>query len=389
MGNLKSMELWIDGFVNLNDVNVWFVRTEGGNLYQEYISNSYISLGWNYYDSEKIKSETALDNKKLIKQIEEMYSIKTGQRILNQIHNFIYKMKKNDLVLIPNKSSKVYSLVMLQEYYEEDVSYSVDQEIQLSAGLKSTNKDEAILNPYKKRWRIVELGREESRYLPPNIRIVLRNFGTMMNLTEYKEDALCAFFPFFQYKHALYLNIKVTSPEVTARTLGKLTGNVSRYLELKTGIESNSITTQTNINSPGMFQIVIDGLEMVKDLVWKGIGPIILLNVLINGGEFMGAKIPSVLHTALNYRKLKAEVDSIELSNQKTQIEVSLLNQQLKVNVPAALDTSTVEVEELRQKASALGYTIVANDIESISEEIVQAANQLRQKSESNQDLEE
>lgn len=371
---------WLQSFVDLNSIDVWFLRTEGGKLFQEYLSNNYISLGWNYYNSKTLTKGAATNNKQLVKQIQDMYQIKTGQRILNQVHNFIYGMKSGDLVLLPDISGRVYALVMLKEYYEEDVSFSIEEEKALMEDLKSATSGQEIINPYKKRWRIVILGKIESQFLPPSVRIVLRNFGALMNLSKYKEDALCAFFPFFQYKNAFYINLKVNSPEVTAKVFSKLTGNINKYFELTTGIDSSKITTQSNINSPGIIQTIIDFTTLLKDQVPEIFKHAFWVFFFITGGKIAGFEFPGVLGAALRFNRERAEVDGIRANSEKTRAETDLLKNQLKANFPASMAQSTQAVENLRHQASVLGYTLVANDVESVSEEIVEAANQLREK---------
>ena len=72
-----------------NNMNYWFVRTESGKYYKDFLFNSYIAVGWNYIN---ILSKDN-DDEKTIKLIKEKYPDAIPGRVLNPIKRFCQEMQ--------------------------------------------------------------------------------------------------------------------------------------------------------------------------------------------------------------------------------------------------------------------------------------------------------
>ena len=83
-----------------NDVNYWFVRTSGGENFENFYFGNYIAIGWDKLnDISAIKEEKADTIKN---HVEELYpdESKPGSTA-SQIIRFVCEMKPGDYVLIP------------------------------------------------------------------------------------------------------------------------------------------------------------------------------------------------------------------------------------------------------------------------------------------------
>lgn len=89
--------------------NYWFVRTDYGKYFEEFVENRYIAIGWDFlslYELEN-KNEEYI-RAKIIKEEEIDVSTFGGKvkvsTIYNKIKTFI-SLKKDDVVIIPSKNS--------------------------------------------------------------------------------------------------------------------------------------------------------------------------------------------------------------------------------------------------------------------------------------------
>ncbi|ETS91723.1 hypothetical protein [Veillonella sp. AS16] len=101
----------------ISERHYWFVRTNGGEYYDDYFHEGYIAVGFNSIIDKSVieKAETddvykrALYEKiKLESETDEEIKIKPGL-IINQLKRFIVEMNPGDIVLIPSENSKFIS----------------------------------------------------------------------------------------------------------------------------------------------------------------------------------------------------------------------------------------------------------------------------------------
>ena len=104
----------------------WLVRTNKGDLFDEYINKGYISLGWDYLTLDELngKNEEAIKTK--IAKFEGFDSSKTIDKIkitssYNKLITFL-NIKKNDVILIPSRNSDRIAFGKVDDgnIYEDD-----------------------------------------------------------------------------------------------------------------------------------------------------------------------------------------------------------------------------------------------------------------------------
>jgi restriction system protein len=94
--------------------NYWFVRTQSGDYYDDFLKGNYIALGYNevslYSISQTRNKDGIIDEDKLIQFILSAYPNEERPRyIATQLVDFVYNIKKGDIVIIPDVASEKLS----------------------------------------------------------------------------------------------------------------------------------------------------------------------------------------------------------------------------------------------------------------------------------------
>lgn len=112
----QSLEFVID---EISERKYWFVRTNGGNYYNEYFNEGFIAVGFNFITDQSpiIRAEEdsvykIVLQEKIKFEVEsastEDKQIKPGL-IINQLKRFLVEMSVGDIVLIPSENSQYIS----------------------------------------------------------------------------------------------------------------------------------------------------------------------------------------------------------------------------------------------------------------------------------------
>lgn len=128
MDRIEELKLFLkENGVKIHEVdskrNYWFVRTDGGNYFDAYVSGNYIGLGWNAIPFTE-PDEKGCYPEDLIKDLESK-GHKQPTRVLNQIKRFYKEMKKGDVVVIPSTSSLNLAFGYISDdevYIEENIT---------------------------------------------------------------------------------------------------------------------------------------------------------------------------------------------------------------------------------------------------------------------------
>lgn len=122
-----------------SDKKYWFVRTMGGEYYDNFIDGNYVAIGYDkisLYDISQSKNKDFFDEEKLGKIILKAFPDEQRPKyIATQLFDFVYFIKKGDLVVIPSETSNVFSFA----------------EVSDSAAYLQTKPDNC---PFKKRKRV-------------------------------------------------------------------------------------------------------------------------------------------------------------------------------------------------------------------------------------------
>jgi hypothetical protein len=90
----------------------WFVRTQGGEYYKDFLSGSYIAIGYDEISLSDIKVATTSEVQKntLTEIIKKKFPDETRPGFIShQLIDFTYNISKGDIVVIPSSSSEFIS----------------------------------------------------------------------------------------------------------------------------------------------------------------------------------------------------------------------------------------------------------------------------------------
>ena len=92
-----------------SESNYWFVRTDYGKYFDDFVKNKYIAIGWDYITLYDLKNSGKEFIKEKIAKVDKIDASTFGGRVkisttYNKILTFI-SLKKDDIIIIPNKNS--------------------------------------------------------------------------------------------------------------------------------------------------------------------------------------------------------------------------------------------------------------------------------------------
>ena len=137
------------------DQRYWFVRTNSGRHYDDFIINRYIAIGWDYISLAILREKDEDFIKQTIKKTEGKKATVNddqeveGERgsdgrvtaIRNKILRFVKEFKIGDIILIPSKNSSEISIGMITSEVYEDCNY-------IASYYEENPGAETILCPY-------------------------------------------------------------------------------------------------------------------------------------------------------------------------------------------------------------------------------------------------
>lgn len=257
MYKLEELKLFLnENGVKIHEVdpkrNYWFVRTDGGNYFDSYVSGNYIGLGWNTIAFTE-PDEKGCYPEDLLKDLESN-GHKQPTRVLNQIKRFYKEMKKGDVVVIPSTSSLNLAFGYISDdevYIEENIT---DDDIENGAC------------PYKRRRHVKWLVNIDKARIDPHLYALFRNHQVISDgksYASYIDRAL----------HTLYIKdgIAHLTFTVEARTNPKalsiptfMLGLIERAEALAKEIElidssknlEDEINSKINVQSPGVIEFL-------------------------------------------------------------------------------------------------------------------------------------
>ena len=93
------------------DRRYWLVRTNGGQYFEDFYFDKYIGIEW-----DEIVSTNYSDLEALKHLVEENYPKEPRPGyVASQIDKFVKEFKKGDIVIIPNKNSKIFAIGEIEE----------------------------------------------------------------------------------------------------------------------------------------------------------------------------------------------------------------------------------------------------------------------------------
>lgn len=264
--------------------NYWFVRTLGGQYFEDFANGNFISIGYNeilLFDVNLAKN-TKNPTEFLADKVRKFYEENgTPAHTANQILKFVYEIKKGDVVLIPSDSS------MFLKFGEvlEDFTY-----------LKSESKDSDKC-PFEKRKKVRWIKTISKDQLNPNLYKLIYSHHTITKANIYDQYIDKTLNTFFTKNNKAHLVLDVSTPQgINAKELFRMGLNLFDLLdnfceEEQLQVSSDDIETKVNLSSPGT-------VELISNSVYA-LGIIGFIIVCLNGGDY-----------ELNFRVAKVSMSS-------------------------------------------------------------------------------
>ncbi|PKE57526.1 hypothetical protein [Macrococcoides caseolyticum] len=356
-----------------NEMNYWFIRTNGGNWYNEFVAEGHCTIvdpninlkklnelktyeevhkELTRLNDLKIKNieENALENNLTEKEKADLIKEKTHSKRsitieASRIYNFVHGIKENDLIMIPYKSSRKYKIGYViskaKEYSNEDL-YSIENRSYIYDSKRNIRKYQVSKN---KLYRDVEwIKTIERKDVDAEILNHLNMHQAIANLNQFKFQLNNMIAPIYIQNDNLHINIKVNREKGIDNDLWlefhKVVNNIEKVSdykisEMKLDVQSPGvIETVAFINELDIQAIFNGGISQVKDKGW-----IILLYLFIETfgkkeiSKFMGfefvEKEPKELKEARNKKLIaseKLELLKIEKEYEKLQNESNVEN---------------------------------------------------------------
>ncbi|EMM1625530.1 hypothetical protein SI865_003406 [Clostridioides difficile] len=276
------------------DRQYWLVRTDGGDLWEQFKVESFIGIGWNEFSDEnefaQIEKNKDLEWE-LKDKIRKEYKVDKPGLIINSIKRFVTQMKIGDIVMIPSDRSTIISFgeitsdLCLHELTEEDIN-------------------EEKCDYVKRRnvkW-IKDIYRDD---LDPLLFIMFQAHHTIVNACNYADVI-------DRTLQNLYIKDGITHLKVDVKTQQKVGKNLFMLQKMFFDSEldvSNCVKMKINVQSPGF-------LEIITTHIWDIIKILLALNVAVGGGKAFGFEVPGLMSILEKIYEKKKESKKIKFEEE-------------------------------------------------------------------------
>lgn len=336
----EELQALIDAIPVVSDKRkYWFVRTNSGLYYEDFKSRNYVGIGYNEISLTKIKDaherEGMPTKKSAVNPFKEhivsVYPDETRPMYIGrQLIDFIYNIKKHDIVIIPSESSEE----LLIGEVEETPAYVEEGGTELAACLFQRRK--------KIKW-IKEFSRIE---MDSNLLKIIYVHRTVTALDEdlgsFVERSINKFYVKGGVAH---LTLNVERPDsISALSFYKGWGDLldlTDQLERELGIEPDvdKIQTKVNVNSPGPVELIslsITGILLLTIVLGYVIGVDLETYRLIK----VKIKTDGLIKRIQDFKNDKQRRKLIESANHKLLNDLNVNEDQL-VDIIKTLSSNT------------------------------------------------
>ena len=361
--------------------NFWMIRSKKGVFYSEYISQSFIAIGWNALLDSTLSSGHDDDYYKGILR-DNSYPDKQPGTALNKCRRFIYELKEGDIAMIVGRDEITFAKI--GEYYEEsDPSLTTLRELEVSAQIDSGTYL-GFSCPYIKRRKISIIATVGLDSAPPMVyKCLVSNRHSLSALNDYADSILSCCYDLVYYYNRLIIKYHVRQP----RDINPLDFSLFTYLVTSLITEDRKIISgKYNLNSEGDIVLFLlnqgnDALEFIKEHLMS----IIVIYFTLFGGKVGGVEFPSAIgaiksivgslyfhketkrlkiaeadNTEVIVKKTTAETEKIRAETEKIRAETEEIQNRLQ-------ERANKTVDDLRQAASQLNIKPPSNKIIDIS----------------------
>jgi len=248
----EAEQFLLDSDIQVNHISdtrkYWFVRTEGGEYYEDFTLNDYIAIGWNDVPFVLQSEQTEA----LLKKVSELGH---GQprRVLNQVYRFYKEMHKDDIVVIPSEASHIFAF----GYLTDDDVYEIND-----------NSPETINCPFTRRRKINWVAGVPRSRIDSKLFSFFRNQQAISDAQEYAEYIERAINTLYIKNGIAHFTLSVDSQN-SPRALDIpyfMNGLLSRVADLakdlhvtdKDDFAEDELSVRINVQSPGVIEFLGD-----------------------------------------------------------------------------------------------------------------------------------
>lgn len=227
--------------VDVAEHNYWFLRTQGGEYFDEFCLNDYVAIGWDDVPCKSEKERTEV----LKEQLKATYGQPT--RVLNQVYRFCEEMKAGDIVMIPSSGT---SHLAFGRLLDDEIYSHVSSEEELEAGKC----------PYVRRRKVEWLKAGKRNMVDPKLFSFFRNQQALAKANEYAEFIERAVNPFYIKDGIAHLNLSVNIKESPKATdIPYFILGLQEQMNLMStslGLEVEEPDVRINVQSAGIIELL-------------------------------------------------------------------------------------------------------------------------------------
>jgi restriction system protein len=272
------------------DQKYWFIRTNKGDYYEDFVNEGFIGVGWN-----KIGLNDLNKNIPLSDIVKSNYPDQKQNLVANQIIAMAKTMKKGDIVLIPSEKSRYihFGIVADDEAYEENIPIELE-EIDDHPELEF-NYEGAC--PYRKRRKVnwIEVRRRD--HLDPQLFKLIYSQRTISDATEnYAEFIDRALYDFYIKGDKCHLVLHVTKEgNIKGRHLVPFMADILNIAETNSK-DDEDVDLKVSVQSPGTIELI----GWIPEII---VASMVIVGVLGGRAKFIGFEIdtPGIIGRVLEF----------------------------------------------------------------------------------------
>lgn len=340
------------------DRHYWFVRTDSGLYFDDFLINGYIAIGWDYLSPNHFISteENMLISLEALKNLiatNESFDEYDSERaikaeitkIINKVKYFICDMSVGDVVIIPSKDKESILVGIITGTVKEVENYVESYRV--------ANPDSIVEPcPYKKRRTVHWLKQLEKKSLDMYLAKAIQAHQAITNLDEYANYINRNLFDNYIINDNFHSLIRTTTDaDLTLTDLHFLTSlYVEKVTELSQqfglSITSDDIKIKINIHCPGLVEFVTD-LSQLSTLGEAGLGVALIALVAWNapGAIANVANAAKDCFIAYNHEETERKrIESTERMHSKdVELKMKEMESRLGISPSVTLESNAIE----------------------------------------------
>lgn len=362
-------------FTLTDDINYYFIRTHAGTFFNEFLERNVVGTSWDELDKKGLESLSTLQpDSKLFKDFKENFKndfpkLSKPGSVINQMLMF-YRLKKGDIVLIPDEHSENIAIGMIKD------DNLIDE-------FRITNEDDISCSLFKKvTWlRVINKQR-----MDPYLYKVRYIYQGITNINSYAQLIDRSFKDVYTKNNISHVIFNINNENnINALDMLNFSADFLEFVDLMNkeyfGYDvklSSYITIKTYLNSPGKNEFELDnerlsrverkkrtpksGFEVQVENLLEKVGPAGLAAMIFFNGINLNAfgievEIPSTISSFQSFENIE---ELNELNIEKKELEIELLKQ--RINHPSETDSTEVENIEEIDEVSQIIATISKNE---------------------------